>query len=60
MFCCVCREVKGADCMYGCCKKFERFLETASIKTKCGLLPRWKATKHKEVLGLLATKLLEG
>ena len=46
----VCRKVKGAECMYGCCGTFERFLETTSLKTKSGLLQGWKATKHKEVL----------
>ena len=46
--------------MFGCCRTFERFLETASLKSKHGLLPGWKATKHKQLLGLLATKLVEG
>ena len=60
LLCSFCVAKQSAECTYGCCRTFERFLETASLKSKPGLLPRWKATKHKEVLGLLATKVVEG
>ena len=33
---CLFCQGKGAECMFGCCRTFERFLETASLKSKLG------------------------